>query len=204
MRKPDETRRSIRVGTLQWNVIEALPRSVRPGNDQSGYMCFCPYCLAEWEDPWFRKYWRTGFAEICTRHGCRMLVACVCGKAVRPHLSRDARSQAFCYACGQDYRKQEAKPPAYLTQMRYQQELDQRIFAGVESILAKPDRHSLIVELIRKPTDHGVMDLRRHPTSMPLRKRGLIDAYSPNSALSLCLIYTDVRRRTAPLRCGAL
>jgi hypothetical protein len=123
-----------------------------------------------------------------------MLMACVCGKAVRPHLSRDARSQAFCYACGQDYRQQEAKPPAYLTEIRYQQEIDQRMYAGVEAILAKSDRHSLIVELINKPTDHGVMDLRRRPTSMPLRKTGLIDVYTPTSAMSLWLIYRDTRR----------
>jgi hypothetical protein len=181
--------------TLQWELIEALPNMIRPDEDSQGYMRFCPYCLAEWDDPWFRKVWRTSLARVCTRHACHLLFNCVCGKSIRPHLTRTPRSQAFCYRCNQDLRRLDAKP-ALPHELRAQKERYRRAYEEVERIVRNGNDHALIVGTIRKPIPDDVLYLWNKPT-LDLRKTGLIDAYGKNSALSLWLIYRDVRRSNA-------
>ena len=99
-------------GTLQWELVEALPDLVRHDREDYIYMRFCPRCLREWEDPWFRKLWRLLPANVCVRHRCLLLSRCICGRAIRPHLSKMPRSQAICHACDTDLRDLEVAPSA--------------------------------------------------------------------------------------------
>ncbi len=180
-------------GTLQWALAEAIPQMIRVDGDGYAYMRFCPYCLAEWEDPWFRKVWRTSLAEVCTRHACRLLFNCVCGESIRPHLSKEIRSQAFCYRCGRDLRSLDAYP-AYPREMRTQKERYRRAYDDVERLLRNDADHQQIVQLLRKPIPDDMLDLTGRRSTIPLLKTGLIDAYGTNSALSLWLIYRDIQR----------
>lgn len=180
-------------GTLQWELVEAIPHLVQPDVDSYGYMRFCPYCLGEWDDPWFRKSWRTWLAEVCTRHGCRLLRNCACGKSVRPHLSNKRRSQAFCYSCDRDLRRLDSRP-AYPREIRSQKERYRCAFEEVEKLIRNGNDHSLIATAVSRSTSDDVMYIGfKHIPCLPLLKTGLIDAHGKNSAMSLYLIYRKIR-----------
>jgi hypothetical protein len=180
-----------RAGTLQWELVEARPGMILPDDDRCDFMRFCPYCLAEWDDPWVPKFWRTTLAEVCTRHGCRMLGNCICGKAVRPHLSRTLLSQAFCYACNRDLRERDP-PPALPHEMRTERENRRRAYEQVENIIRSGGRHEDIVDLVTSPIAGSIINLK--PRKLSLRRTGTIDIYTRMSALTLLLIYRNTRR----------
>lgn len=52
-------------GNLEW--ISPLTRAGYQGRHPS--IPFCPSCLAEDSEPYYRKQWRYGFAPLCDRHG---------------------------------------------------------------------------------------------------------------------------------------
>jgi TniQ protein len=176
-------------GTLQWDLIEAVPDILASDNEDSAYMRFCPYCLMEWDDSWYRKLWRTSLATVCIRHASRLLFKCACGRNVRPHLSKAVRSQVFCYSCGHDLRTLDAKP-ASPNEMKHQKEMNWRAYQETEAILRNGCPRDLLKQLIDKPTDY-ILEIKAR--SLPLLRTGLIDAYNPNSALSLWMIYRDIR-----------
>jgi hypothetical protein len=180
-----------RAGTLQWELIEARPGMILPDDDQCDFMRFCPYCLAEWDDPWVPKFWRTTLAAVCTRHGCRMLSNCICGKAVRPHLSRTVQSQAFCYACNRDLRERDAAA-AFPHEMRTERESRRRAYEQVENIIRSGGGHEDIVDLMATPIRESILDLK--PRKLLLRRTGMIDIHARMFALALLLIYRNIRR----------
>jgi transposase-like protein len=73
--------------------IDPSPRNVqwvlRYGRNRSGEMTqcglqYCPECLREDEEPYFRRQWRLALAVICPRHGLQLRDRChKCGQAVR-------------------------------------------------------------------------------------------------------------------------
>lgn len=93
-------------GQLRW----ILPVSVF-GLDRRGYgQQFCPVCLAKDATPYFRRFWRVGFATFCPAHGCMLLDACYeCGAPVALHrrdIGRElmeSKGLAYCQRCGADY-----------------------------------------------------------------------------------------------------
>jgi len=175
------------IGTLQWELIEALPDLVQHDHEYYGYLRFCPKCLREWEDPWFRKLWRVSPAHICTRHRCHLVRTCACGRGVRPHLSKKAQSQVFCYACDHDLREIEARP-AHPNDVEKQIELNWRLYAGMERLLKDRGGQRQIIRLMKQPIRTV------GPGRLDLRRTGIIDVFMPNSPLSLSLIYRAVMR----------
>jgi hypothetical protein len=177
-------------GTLQWVLVEAMPNLLLPDaievESMSPRSCirFCPYCLAEHGDPWFRKFWRTSLASVCIRHGCCLLSGCHCGAEVCPELSKESRSQAFCYTCGDDLRSIKS-PPAAHRELNRQREISRRAYEGVEAILAGGGSKRRIISLMSRPTDH----------LSNLRRTGIIDAYDVNLPITLLLTYNSVRHR---------
>ena len=71
---------------------------------------FCPACLAEDVNPYFRKRWRVAFYTFCTKHNIMMLDRCPeCGSGVTFHRIEQGRyggayecSIAMCHECGFD------------------------------------------------------------------------------------------------------
>lgn len=54
----------------------------RPG------LMFCPQCLSEDANPYFRRCWRLAFSTACTKHGCYLLDTCPkCESPIEPHRS---------------------------------------------------------------------------------------------------------------------
>jgi len=57
----------------------------RRGRRQAAWLQFCPQCLAEDEQPYFRRQWRLATTIACARHGSRLLDRCpACGQALAP------------------------------------------------------------------------------------------------------------------------
>lgn len=74
---------------------------------------YCPQCLAEDEEPYYRRIWRLAIAFVCLKHRALLADRCrQCGAAVCLHVERAGDSQhpinqmmARCYACGNDMRQ---------------------------------------------------------------------------------------------------
>jgi hypothetical protein len=77
---------------------------------------YCPVCLVEDTEPYFRRRWQMPFLLLCERHGAVFLQGCPhCRRPLRPELvplSRD--SMAWCSHCGHDLRRPEREsiPPS--------------------------------------------------------------------------------------------
>lgn len=73
---------------------------------------FCPRCLAEDSDPYYRRAWRLAFITFCERHRSPLLDRCPrCAAAVNFHRSElgdrrkwVAESVTLCHACRYDLR----------------------------------------------------------------------------------------------------
>ncbi len=67
---------------------------------------YCPACLSEDERPYFRRYWRFDWYEICYIHKIRMHL--LCGKCDAPLILHRVRWQrphlAHCHSCSADLR----------------------------------------------------------------------------------------------------
>lgn len=83
------------------------------GRARLGYaQQYCPLCLSEDPEPYFRRMWRLAFSVVCPKHRVVMLDACpVCWACVAFHtadygdwLYRHPMSLARCASCGLDLR----------------------------------------------------------------------------------------------------
>lgn len=74
---------------------------------------YCPTCLAEDIEPYFRRKWRLGFLVVCEKHGTQVYDRCSqCGMAVNFHRDELGNFRKFapvsmtlCFACGSDLRE---------------------------------------------------------------------------------------------------
>jgi TniQ len=83
--------------------LRALTRS-RP------WLQYCPRCLREDADPYFRRCWRLAFVTVCPDHHRRLLDRCeACGAVVNLHrLPGDAETMTQCHDCRDDLRGAQA------------------------------------------------------------------------------------------------
>lgn len=65
---------------------------------------YCPLCLAEDDDPYFRKSWRLVCQFCCTKHGCYLNHKChKCNSPVVFHrVPLEYLSIRYCYKCSAD------------------------------------------------------------------------------------------------------
>lgn len=101
-------------GQLKWILSLQMYHRKRLGYG----MQFCPTCLAEDAEPYFRLAWRVAFYTYCPKHDCMLLDRCPkCGQGVayhrielgRPHTTSTA-PLCYCWACGFDYRHAVTEP----------------------------------------------------------------------------------------------
>ena len=101
---------------------------------------FCPKCLAQDEEPYFRKSWRVAFNTICTAHNCMLHDRCPdCGYGVAFHRN-DMRHVQYapivslkeCHQCGLDLSKSQAIRPKYESKAigKFLGNLSQKLFDG--------------------------------------------------------------------------
>jgi hypothetical protein len=95
-------------GNTQW--LNPLGLYHRVHNDYG--LQFCPICLGQDMDPYYRKFWRLGFYTECEKHHILLHDRCPdCGKAVNFHRVElgkknkiKPKSLSSCYECDFDLR----------------------------------------------------------------------------------------------------
>lgn len=96
-----------------------LPLSMVDSSYQHHGLQYCPLCLAEDKEPYFRRRWRVAFYTMCTKHQCMVHDRCPsCGAPVAFHRREmgkfaqlDAGLVSQCHACDFDLRKSPVKEP---------------------------------------------------------------------------------------------
>lgn len=81
---------------------------------------FCPKCLKEDEEPYFRKRWRLALYTACSHHGVLLCNHCPsCGEPVMFHRRElgktaelDVQPLSLCFRCDYDLRSANAEKPA--------------------------------------------------------------------------------------------
>ncbi len=97
-----------------------LPAGIYHRTRSRHWIVFCPICLREDQEPYFRKSWRLSFNTVCEHHGVQMLDACPCCSEpvvfFRQELGHrnkyDIESLTSCYQCGFDLRHSPAFCPS--------------------------------------------------------------------------------------------
>jgi len=98
---------------------------------------YCPACLSEDERPYFRRYWRFDWYEVCHHHKIRMHSDCEkCGSPLILHRVRWQQSHlAHCHSCKANL-SQETKVPAPEIEGLL------NVVYGIFSILSKKDKET--------------------------------------------------------------
>ena len=90
-----------------WVIPSMAPKAPRWGS------VFCPNCLAEGAEPYFRRGWRMAYVLSCAKHKRWLSDSCqACGIApwptgssVQAAMDPKYTSHAYCWACGYDLRE---------------------------------------------------------------------------------------------------
>ncbi|MDD5299325.1 MAG: TniQ family protein [Gallionella sp.] len=123
-----------------------LPLNMADARYQHHGMQFCPLCLVEDKQPYFRKRWRVAFYTMCTKHHCMVHDRCPsCGATVAFHRREmgkfsqvDAGSITQCHACDFDLRKSPVTAPVIYDNSAYQTWLPAlRILEGCSEVEAR-------------------------------------------------------------------
>lgn len=105
-----------------------LSIGLRDGRRHRAWLQYCPYCLQDDDDPYFRRHWRLAFVTVCPQHECRLLDRCAaCAAPCNIHqVPKDADTITRCYACQFDARRAQA-PSLDHTASRYRMMQVQRL-----------------------------------------------------------------------------
>lgn len=75
-------------------------------------MQYCPECLLQTDDPWWRRQWRLAFVVSCEEHDIRLSDACPgCDAPVIPHRTMPGFA-GRCHACGRGLGESATRDPA--------------------------------------------------------------------------------------------
>ena len=94
---------------------------------------YCPMCLSEDPEPYFRREWQMSAFRLCDRHNC--LICCHCRQCRRPQsvykIPLEAEFISCCFHCGADLRQQ---PPIVKTDVMMIQEWQLRFWGCVREV----------------------------------------------------------------------
>ena len=102
--------RALPISTLDRNVNTArwITRVNNIYTTRRAYgLCFCPLCLQEDKEPYFRVDWRLSFVTMCVKHNCLLQHRCPwCKKEVNLYrIPAGSANLSICCWCGQDISK---------------------------------------------------------------------------------------------------
>ena len=113
---------------------------------------FCPQCLSEDKQPYFRRSWRLAFITICTRHKKPLLDCCPkCLSPVNFHRDELGNFYSFtptfltrCFSCLFDLRRYQFTTDSITPdELQFQFRLEQTIKTGFWQLTPKRPVHSL-------------------------------------------------------------
>lgn len=96
-------------GNTQW----VLPAGIYHRTRRRRGLAYCPLCLFEDTEPYFRKSWRLAFYTVCSKHNSMMLDACPSCNAPIAFFRRELGNRStstvdslvLCHKCGWDLRR---------------------------------------------------------------------------------------------------
>jgi hypothetical protein len=136
---------------------------------REGYgLGFCPLCLLEDDEPYFRRSWRLGFVTACARHLTVLHDRCPnCAAPLNPHrVPLDAPSLRSCFACGEDLARTPLQP-AFPRALAFQLHLEEVAANGWVTLptcrgLAGPLYFAMVHQIVRlMATGRAAPALRR-------------------------------------------
>lgn len=119
----------------------------RPG------LMYCPQCLREDAEPYFRRRWRLAFSVVCAKHECNLHDMCPrCSAPIEPHrVDMQSRSclthtglSVHCWKCGFDFRDGVGASVPDMSLVRIQQLLDGTVDRGYVDWAGNSSMHSLV------------------------------------------------------------
>ncbi len=94
------------IGAAPWRPLLLPVRQARADRTGATWLQFCPSCLAEDENPYFRRAWRRASVMTCRRHRRALLDRCPsCAQGLAPFNQRALLPQCHCAVCGFDLRR---------------------------------------------------------------------------------------------------
>lgn len=73
----------------------------RGRNNKNKGLRFCSQCLAEDDEPFFRKHWRISFVTVCPKHNCFLENICPsCHIPITPYKVKEVNMYCRCHYCG--------------------------------------------------------------------------------------------------------
>lgn len=137
-------------GNTRW----ITPLGIYHRTHRSPGLCYCPQCLADDPEPYFRKRWRLAFTTVCTEHHLYLLNSCPkCAALVAPHRS-DMRGKrdyptdilsAHCWKCGFDLRESPQTQAQDASLVRFQVFLENALDHGYVDWAGNPSMHSVVL-----------------------------------------------------------
>lgn len=119
----------------------------RPG------LMFCPQCLDEDAETYFRRHWRLALSTVCTKHLCHLMDSCPrCQSPLAPHRADMQSRQHYpraglnvhCWKCGFDLRDSPQTGQLDESLVRFQSQLDRALQQGYVDWAGNPSMHSLV------------------------------------------------------------
>ncbi|WP_181880958.1 TniQ family protein [Crenobacter cavernae] len=147
-----------------------VPLGVFHRNRRHPGLMYCPACLTEESDRYYRRLWRIAWASVCVKHRCELVDRCPsCGAPVAPHRT-DMKARCLiptpvtlirCHAC-QGWLTQQPLAPASAALVAFQSRLEQALAQGYIDWDDNPSLHSvLFFEGLRALLSNGLRGLNR-------------------------------------------
>ncbi|MCI4679008.1 TniQ family protein [Rhodoblastus acidophilus] len=138
------------IGSEKWRPLLLPMRRSRADRTFATWLQFCPTCLAEDENPYFRRAWRRASVMTCRRHRRPLLDRCPsCGQSLAPFNQRALVPQCQCAVCGFDLRR--AAAPNLTPATRKAAELIDD-FVRLEAAKGFLQKSALIARIIALPS----------------------------------------------------
>lgn len=137
-------------GLTKWILPLGVYHRMRRGHG----LQFCPCCLAEDAEPYFRKRWRLALSTMCTKHRCYLLDACPqCDSPLAPHRTDMQGRQyfpgielnAYCWKCNFDFRLAHSVEVIDSASASLQIQLEFALIHGYADWAGNPAMHSLVL-----------------------------------------------------------
>lgn len=110
-------------GRTKWVLRGGIYHRLR----RNPWLQYCPHCLAEDPDPYFRRSWRLAFMATCSKHSVVLRDRCpMCDEPVVPHRAKEIH---LCHGCEFDLRNAPADP-AYFPALTLQRNCETTLGFG--------------------------------------------------------------------------
>lgn len=163
-----------------------LPLRYTGHRKRSTWLQYCPQCLADDVEPYFRRRWRLATTISCQVHGGRLRDRCPsCGHGVAAFGQPEPIAQHFCTICGYDLR---AAPKTSVTVAARRLERCIHDICRFEAAKGRIGSNSLIARLLKMPT---LADFDTSRTLTSLSSAARVQCFESAAEMPVIWLATD-------------